>query len=142
MTIDSFDGDFFFLSNFFPHSIMYMGKIWKTSEHAFQGAKTLDESEQETIRRQITPGQAKRKGRKITLRPDWENIKVSVMREILKIKFSDPVLAQMLLDTGDNELIEGNDWGDTFYGRVNGVGENWLGRILMEIREELRNPVK
>ncbi|MCH7737275.1 MAG: NADAR family protein [Chloroflexi bacterium] len=64
------------------------------------------------------------------------------MLELLRDKFRDPVLRQMLLDTGDLELVEGNNWGDRFWGRVSGVGDNHLGRLLMQVRGECRRPVR
>lgn len=67
-------------------------------------------------------------------RPDWNKVKKRIMANILDIKFSDPVLRQLLDDTGDAEIIEGNSWGDTYWGVCRGVGQNNLGKILMNIR--------
>lgn len=85
-----------------------------------------------------TPLAAKRTGRVVLLRADWEEVKVEVMRAVLKAKFSDPELADALLATNDAELIEGNWWGDKFWGVCRGVGKNKLGQLLMQLRAELR----
>jgi ribA/ribD-fused uncharacterized protein len=83
----------------------------------------------------------KKKSRSIKLRSDWDRIKIRVMFEVLRIKFSIPELQSKLLATGNQELIEGNDWGDEFWGvnKHTGVGRNFLGRILMHIRQEIRD---
>ena len=77
------------------------------------------------------------------LRPDWEEVKVQVMRELLYAKFSEEPLRGMLKATGDQHLEEGNNWGDTFWGVCRGRGENWLGKLLMEVRASIPdNPVE
>lgn len=139
--INSFDNEHRFLSNFFvlPRPIEWEGLLYRTTEHAFQAAKTLDPKERERIRDAGSPGQAKRLGRKVKpLRPGWDDMKVMVMDSICWIKFQHPLLRKWLLETGDAELIEGNDWGDTFWGTVNGRGENQLGKSLMRIRDAIR----
>ena len=137
--INSFQGEYRWLSNFWPAQIKWEGHIYPTVEHAYQAAKTVDASEQEAIRKCSTPGKAKRCGRNLTIRPDWEECKLLVMRSLVLLKFRDnPDLKVKLLSTGEAELVEGNPWGDTFWGVCNGVGENHLGRILMEVREQLR----
>lgn len=136
--IDCFDGEYRFLSNFYPCEVVYEGTTYPTTEHAFQAAKTLDPEERKKMAAATTPGNAKRYGRRICLRKDWEEIKVSVMKEILIQKFSKPELRDMLLATGDEELVEGNTWNDTFWGVCKGYGGNHLGKILMEIRESIR----
>lgn len=135
--INSFRGEYRFLSNFWPAPLWYGNFLWPTSEHAYQAAKTLDLDEQISIHEMAkTPGQAKRLGQRVTKRDDWEEIKLQKMFEIVKEKFwQNPDLMQKLLATGDAELIEGNTWGDTYWGQCNGVGENHLGKILMEIRD-------
>lgn len=130
--IDSFSGEYDFLSNFYPLKD-------KTVEHWFQAMKTRDEEQQEWVLTAPTPGAAKKRGRKVTLREDWNDIRLEVMEMCLREKFSDPVLCQKLLDTGDAELIEGNTWNDTFWGVCRGKGENNLGKLLMELRTRLRN---
>lgn len=139
-SIDQFKGDYRFLSNFFPSSIeMYDGVRYPTSEHAFQAHKTHSMEERRHIASLDTPGKAKRAGRRVTLRDDWEVIKISIMEGVLFQKFSMHLdLRQKLIDTGDAELIEGNTWGDTFWGVCRGKGENHLGKLLMKIRQALK----
>lgn len=127
-----------FLSNFYPRLVQYEGIGYATAEHAFQAAKTLDLQERFHVAMATTPGEAKRRGRHVRLRPDWNVVRIEAMRAVLRAKFADPILAGLLLTTGDHELVEGNTWGDTYWGVCNGKGENHLGRLLMEIREELR----
>jgi N-glycosidase YbiA len=138
MTIDRFSGEYRFLSNFWPCEIKYEGKTYPSTEHAYQAAKTLDIKERNKIRDAKTPGDAKRLGRKITLRSDWESVKLQVMENLVRQKFFDnPKLGKKLIDTGEQELIEGNTWGDKVWGQVNGVGQNHLGKILMKVRQSL-----
>jgi ribA/ribD-fused uncharacterized protein len=137
--IDSFDSKYAFLSNFFPCIIEFDGNDFPSVEHAFQAAKTRDKQEQFKIWQAATPGKAKREGRKVTLREDWEEIKRDYMKEFIHQKFQDEALRKMLLATGDAELIEGNYWNDTYWGVCNGVGQNWLGKILMEERRRIKN---
>ena len=139
--IDSFQGKYRWLSNFWmcPGGIQYGDYIYPSTEHAYQAAKTIVDSERLEILRAKTPGQAKRLGRRVTMRPDWDLIKIDVMRTVLKQKFNDEELAQKLRDTGNAELIEGNHWGDTFWGVCKGAGHNHLGKLLMEIRSTYIN---
>jgi hypothetical protein len=142
MKIDSFKDGFAFLSNFFIYPVIYKCITYLTSEHAYQCAKTLDAKEQEWIRSAPTPGQAKRRGKKATCRPDWEQVKFDIMHEIVLQKFQNPTLKRLLIETGNNELIEGNQHADKIWGCVweNGkwAGENHLGRILMQIRQAFK----
>ena len=141
--IDRFDGNYEFLSNFAEYPILYQGQLWPSNEHAFQGAKTLDPIQKNAIRYAYTPGQAKRLGRQVTLRPDWEEVKKQIMYEICYEKFTQHEdLAKALLETGEQKLVEGNYWHDCYWGVCNGVGDNHLGKILMRIREELRGTDK
>lgn len=140
--IDFFDGEYAFLSNFYNASCIFEEKLYPTVEHAFQAAKSLDHAERDWIAAAGSPGLAKRLGRRINLRPDWEKIKFDVMEECLRSKFADPVLKQKLLATGDEELVEGNYWHDNTYGNCSCekckdiVGRNMLGNILMKLRTE------
>ncbi len=137
--IEDFDeAPYTFLSNFSQHGATFEGVYYITSEHAYQAAKTLDMNERRQIQICGTPGAAKKMGQKITIRPDWDQIKVSVMYQILKSKFGNDIMRSKLLSTGDAELIEGNTWNDTFWGICNGVGQNWLGRLLMLVRSDLQ----
>jgi len=136
--INSFSGEFSFLSNFYECLITLDGKEYSSTEHAFQAAKTLLEKERSKIRKADTPGKAKRLGKLVKLRKDWESVKVGVMRELVLQKFTrHQDLREKLLATGDAELIEGNTWGDRYWGTVDGQGKNWLGKILMEVRKQL-----
>jgi ribA/ribD-fused uncharacterized protein len=137
--IDDFHGVYRYLSNFWEHPVEFQGVIYPSNEHAFVAAKTTDQTIREVIREAKTPGQVKRMGRNLVLRPDWENIKVMVMLDLCKTKFAPgTALASKLLATGDAFLIEGNTWGDRVWGTVNGEGCNYLGKILMKVRAELR----
>jgi ribA/ribD-fused uncharacterized protein len=136
--ITSFSGDHAFLSNFYPAQTPYEGLVYPTSEHAFQAAKTLDTEERRRIAGLATPAQAKRAGRNLALRPDWEQVKIAVMTAIVRAKFQhNPDLTQKLAATADAGLVEGNRHGDRFWGVCQGEGQNWLGRVLMEVRAEL-----
>jgi ribA/ribD-fused uncharacterized protein len=117
---------------------MLDGESYDSVEKAYQAAKTVIPAEREKIRNATTSGKAKHLGRKVTLRPDWDAVKVGIMTDLVEQKFRDRELADLLLSTGDAELIEGNTWHDTFWGVCDGVGANNLGKILMEIREKLR----
>lgn len=137
--INSFRDKYFFLSNFYPCWVVLDGMRYPSVEHAYQAAKTLRDIEREQIRTASTPGVAKRLGRVCTHRPDWKKIKVDIMLDLVRQKFErSSDLAEKLLATGDEELIEGNTWGDRFWGVYRGRGENNLGKILMQVREELR----
>jgi N-glycosidase YbiA len=138
-TVTSFSGEYAFLSNFFSRPLLFHSVDYKTAEHAFQALKTTNPDEFWPIVNAKTPGQAKRLGRRCKLRADWEQVKLTMMRDVLCVKFSDGDLGQRLLRTGDAHLEEGNSWGDRFWGTVNGTGENHLGKLLMEIRRELRS---
>ena len=138
-SITEFRGAYRFLSNFWFCAIDMDGSTYPSVEHAYQAAKTFDFQQRGHIRRSSTPGGAKALGRKITLRLDWDAIKIETMRALVRQKFSAHTdLRAKLLATGDAELIEGNHWGDTFWGQCPiGNGQNWLGKILMEVRAEL-----
>jgi len=133
--IDSFRGRYAFLSNFYS----FNGE--PSVEHIFQSMKCQSMGEQIWVLSSPSPGTAKRRGRKVSLRPDWEEIKLEIMEMCLREKFSDPVLKKMLLETEEEELIEGNNWGDTYWGVCQGKGENHLGRLLMKIRKEFSEEI-
>ena len=136
--VDTFFGVFQFLSNFYPCEAVYDGVTYPTAEHAYQAAKTVDKKKRLKVAACKTPGDAKRQGRKFRLRPKWESIKADIMREILWTKFANPRMAELLLATRDGLLLEENNWGDRFWGVVDGDGQNVLGNLLMEIREDLK----
>ena len=136
--ISDFDKEWAFLSNFYQSEIEFEDITYPTNEHFFQAMKTLDIDERRAIANCRTPSQAKRMGRRVALRPDWEDVKESVMLEGLYLKFADEQLADWLLETGDEELVEGNTWLDTTWGVCNGVGENKLGKLLMRVRQMIK----
>jgi ribA/ribD-fused uncharacterized protein len=143
MAIDSFDGMYRRLSNFSVSPIEYEGVLYPGVEWAFAAAKTLNVEQRKLIAKCSTPGETKRMGRHVTLRPNWTNgVRDQVMLDLLRLKFAIPEYKDFLLSTGDTELIEGNTWNDTYWGcvRVNGqwVGSNQLGKLLMKVREELK----
>ena len=137
--IDQFRGEYHFLSNFYPIPVMYEGQVYSSSEHAYMASKTNDLSQKQQIIDAKTPGEAKRLGRKATLRPDWEEVKYEVMWAILMAKFSAPDMRAKLIGTGDATLVEGNNWGDKYWGvdLRTGEGHNRLGEALMEVRDVL-----
>lgn len=136
--IDQFLRQYAFLSNFYPSQIKYGVLVYPTIEHAYQAAKTLDQGDKELIAELPTPGQAKRIGQTVELREDWAAARLHVMGWLVRLKFADPKLRALLLSTGEVELIEGNTWGDRFWGVCNGRGSNHLGKLLMTVRSELR----
>jgi ribA/ribD-fused uncharacterized protein len=137
MIVNSFRGDFEYLSNFSKHGFVDKnGRRWKTVEHFYQSMKTNDEKEMLQVQNAKTPTIAKLLGRKITLRKEWNDVKVDVMREALRLKFDqNDEIRQRLKSTAGYVLIEGNNWGDTFWGEVDGKGLNILGKLLMELRD-------
>lgn len=140
--IKSFSGEYRFLSNFFKAPFEWNGKTWKTTEHAYQAMKANDESTREYIRNLETAREAKEEGKKIKIRSDWETVKDRVMEEIVFEKFNqNKELAIKLLETKDTLIVEGNTWGDRYWGVCppdSNDGLNKLGIILMNVREKLR----
>ena len=135
--IDKFADDFAFLSNFFETKVKYGDVTFNNSEAAFQAQKCSNRQQIKNFVG-ITASAAKKLGRKVELREGWDNIKEQVMYEIVKTKFEQNTkLGYALLKTADVVLIEGNTWGDRFWGQVDGDGENKLGKILMRVRDEL-----
>lgn len=137
---DFHDPRYSFLSNFYAADVLYEGLIYKNNEAAFQAQKCLSLEEKQNFVN-LPPNKSKALGRKVRLRPDWEEVKFGIMEEIVRAKFfQHPELAVKLVSTGDRPLIEGNLWGDTCWGidARSGKGENNLGKILMKIRNELK----
>lgn len=135
--IRTFRGDYAFLSNFYECPVVYDRLEFRNAEAAFQAAKCEDANERQKFIG-LNAVQAKRLGRRVRLRPGWDNIKLRVMIDIVEAKFRNPDLREKLLATGDAELIEGNDWGDRYWGVTengNGKGKNYLGKILMSVRQ-------
>lgn len=138
--INSFQGEYRFLSNFYPAWVTYEGEEYPSTEHAYQAAKTTDTGMRAWIKNAKTPGDAKRCGREVDVRDDWETIKPIVMLDLLLQKFNHPHLKKKLLATGDANLVEGNRWHDNYWGKCNcgrcrAGGLNMLGRLLMKVRE-------
>ena len=137
--IDSFRGEYYFLSNFYHIDVEYDGIVYKNTEAAFQAQKVLDDNEK-LLFSDLYPREAKKLGRRVKLRKDWNDVKDNYMYEICKAKFQQHEdLARKLLGTGDEELVEGNTWNDTYWGVCDGKGKNQLGKTLMRIRDELKN---
>jgi ribA/ribD-fused uncharacterized protein len=142
MIISEFQGEHRWLSNHVLARIVYDGHEFPTVEHAYVYSKTLVKEEQDFFLSEMTemsPGQAKRIGKSLTLRPDWDLVRLDIMRDMTTQKYNIPYYRTKLLETGDAEIVEGNTWGDTFWGKCNGVGENNLGKIIMSVREYIRN---
>lgn len=137
--IDCFDGEYDFLSNFYLCNVNVFGLDCISSESAFQCMKTSDAEKRYEIAHSL-PSRAKKLGREVSLRADWNGIKDTIMFEVVFSKFSqNKDLGLKLLDTKDAILIEGNTWGDKYWGVCDGEGENKLGQILMKVREILAN---
>ena len=139
--IDSFTlaSGYAFLSNFYPSTIWIDGKSYPTVEHAYQSHKTLNEDSRELIRKAKDPAVAKKLGKGVEMRPDWDSVKEDLMRTFIRAKFESPFLADLLLKTEDAELVHVNTWNDRVWGVCRGSGQNLLGKILMEVRQELKN---
>jgi ribA/ribD-fused uncharacterized protein len=143
--ISDFEGKNYFLSNYAPARVKLNGLEFPTVEHAYQAAKTLETAARQKIQGASTPGLARKMGRQLPQRPDWPEVKVEVMRDLIRQKFEQhPNLNKQLLATGDAELVEGNTWHDNFWGDCRcprcaaEPGENHLGRLLMAVRQHLR----
>lgn len=134
-----FRNKYYFLSNMYPCKLEFKGFTFKSAESLFQALKSCNKEDFMKFIN-LDGYEAKRLGRKIKLREDWNSVKLDIMYEVLKLKFSNPDLKKMLLDTNNKELIEGNYWNDKFWGYSlkEHIGENNLGKILMRIREEIR----
>jgi ribA/ribD-fused uncharacterized protein len=136
--IESFKGINEFLSNFYNAPVEYEGILYLNNEAAFQSAKVLVKEERIKFAN-IQPNIAKSLGRKVKLRKDWEQVKDKVMYDCVKDKFErNEELGKKLLGTGQAQLIEGNWWNDDYWGVCKGKGQNKLGKILMQVREELK----
>jgi len=132
-----FQGEYRWLSNFAPVLIQLPDGDYPSVEHAYQAEKTIDPVERRFIRTANSPGEAKRRGRRVTIRPDWDDIKVDVMYRLVQCKFKQEPYRSRLIATGSREIVEGNRWGDTFWGMCHGKGTNMLGKLIMEVRSEI-----
>ena len=136
MIIKEFQGDKRWLSNFEPCLVTLDGVTYPSTECAYQAAKTLDEDERKQFVG-ISAGKAKRAGKTLTIRDDWDSVKLDIMEDLNRQKYSKGFLRALLIGTGDREIQEGNRWGDTFWGICKGKGDNNLGKIIMKIRAEI-----
>ena len=150
--IESFFGEYRWLSNFWPVEIEWLGLKWPSLEHAYVATKCESFADvlfilfdEKGKKRKMTAGQVKRFGRKIKIRGDWEGMRVETMRQLLELKFQDPELREMLIATGDQQIVEGNRWHDSFWGtckcRKCEPGKNTLGKLLMQLRSELQDEI-
>ena len=139
--IDSFHGKYRFLSNFWPAQVKYDGDTYFSVECAYQAAKSekTDLQYRAALKDCLNSRIAKRLGKKAKIRIGWNDMKLGVMEDLVRQKFQHPTLREQLLATGDEELVECNSWKDCYWGIYKGVGENHLGKILMMVREEVRN---
>lgn len=150
MAISEFTGKYRFLSNFWFVQVEFEGYSYTTVEHAYQAAKSLDQTMRDTIRQSKLPSDAKRLGNQVQLRPDWDSVKRLIMLNLLRNKFNHIGLRSLLLQTNDQLLIEGNTWHDNYWGvcfcavcnyersrEEPGLGKNWLGKLLMHVRFEI-----
>lgn len=142
--IKAFTDSYFFLSNFYNSPVEFEGLVYQNTEAAFQSIKVINKEDRKDFCN-LNPSQAKLKGRRINLRPDWEEVKDIYMYRIVKNKFlQNPKLKNLLIKTGDEELEEGNTWHDNYWGNCycsrckNILGKNKLGIILMQVREEFK----
>ena len=134
--ISFFRGEYGFLSNMYDCKLIYNDIAYLNSESAFQAQKDISRVHEFQY---LSGTQAKKLGKQVSLRSDWDKVKLVIMYEILLAKFTQNInLKEKLLSTGDSLLVEGNWWNDQFWGVAYGKGLNMLGRLLMKIREELR----
>lgn len=148
--INTFSGRWRFLSNFYPAKIEHRGIIYPSVENFYVAMKIKEDQVidhkfisvqdcQEMISRIKDPSTVKKLGKVLKVRKDWDSVKLKIMEWAVNEKFKDPELGKMLIDTGNEELVEGNWWNDVYWGVCNGVGENNLGKILMRVREKIIN---
>lgn len=144
MEIKNFRGKHYYLSNFYEAPVYYEGILYKNNEAAFQSLKCINIEDRRKFA-DLPPNEAKRLGRSVKLRTDWDSVKDQYMYEILVDKFSrNRDLKQLLLDTGNAYLEEGNNWHDNYWGNCNCYkclsmeGQNRLGLLLMQVRDHIR----
>lgn len=140
--ISSFRGRWAKLGNYSICTIFYQGHMYQSVEHAYQAARFSHAALKKIVRDEPSPNQAKQRAHAMiaATREDWDNVKVDIMHELLREKFSQEPERSVLLSTGNEELVEGNWWKDTFWGQCPvGNGQNWLGRLLMDVRQELHD---
>lgn len=144
--IDEFRGKHFFLSNFYDYGFTYDGRKYMNAEAAFQSMKAPQAARGRYS--MVPPNVAKRMGRRERLPDNWDEASESIMLDVLHAKFSDERLARLLLETGNEELVEGNTWHDNNWGNCtcekckSRPGKNRLGKLLMKVRDEIRKGEK
>lgn len=133
--INEFRGKYYFLSNFSDSKITINGITFLNAEAAFQSFKDIERQSEFS---NLNPSSAKRKGRNVRLRHDWEQVKDNIMYQVVRAKFEqNDDLRLKLIATNNEYLEEGNTWNDTYWGVCRGRGKNMLGKILMKVRSEL-----
>lgn len=136
--INCFEGYYGWLSNFWPCQVFYEGHIFPSSENAYQAAKVYPEQRIPFLTCSAT--RSKILGRQGQIRNDWEQVKESIMLEVLQNKFAPTTrLCDKLIMTEGHDLVEGNFWNDTYWGVCKGIGQNRLGVLLMQVRQERLN---
>ena len=147
--IESFSGRYNFLSNFYPAKIEHQGITYPTVEHYYVSMKVKNDQQidgkyitmidcRELIAKMPQASKVKQFGKIVKVRRDWDDVKLDIMLWGVREKFKHTDLKDLLLSTGDQELVEGNTWNDTYWGICRGEGQNNLGKILMKVRMELR----
>lgn len=132
--IDNLKGTY--LSNFWESVVLHDHMLYRNAESAFQASKCANPKDRARFQ-PLLGAEAKALGKKVVMREDWNEVRLSIMWDVLQAKFTQhPDLAAKLIATGDEEIIEGNTWNDKFWGVCNGKGMNHLGIMLMAIREE------
>ncbi len=132
--INDFRGKYYFLSNFYPCALMVDNRMYSCSEGAYMSMKTIDPKVRDKFS-YLAGKDARKLGRSVTIRPNWDDLRLGMMEMVLNAKFAqNPTLMKRLIDTGNEELVEGNTWGDHFWG-VDEFGANNLGKLLMKIRD-------
>jgi len=136
-TISNFRGDYFFLSNFYECAIHIWGMEFTSAEAAYQASKCTSQTDMAKFVG-VSPRKSKYMGRKVLLPSNWDEQREGRMYEVLSAKFSNEFLKKQLLLTGERMLVEGNSWGDVYWGECRGKGRNVLGKLLMQFRQRLR----
>ncbi len=142
--IKQFKGQYRFLSNFWDCHVEYDGRVFSSVETAYQYSKCVTQEDKDRMFSTTKPGDSKRLSGKIKVRSDWDDVKLGIMEDLVRQKFTDPTLKKKLLETENLNLQEGNNYRgrvDQFWGvdLKTGEGENHLGKILMKVRDELRS---
>jgi ribA/ribD-fused uncharacterized protein len=137
-TINGFHGEYAWLSNMWIAPIILGHWHFRSNEHAYQAAKSVDSNDWKQIQKLESPYKAKRLGRTFKLREDWLDMRVTFMKHLVKAKFDQHEdLKTRLIATKGMEIIEGNSWNDTFWGVCKGIGQNNLGKIIMQYRDTI-----